>query len=131
MIEKNANATTAIIRWVSWVVTSAFMIFDGLKVYDAITHLMIAWQANATDTLLKLAMGDPNRDISYPGKVTYIVQLVTVMLLGVLLITGVIGGEVYTRKGLQRGDTFKRIAIILAIEIAVLAVAMLIITFVG
>ena len=119
---------TNLIRWVAWMITSAGVIFDGIIAYEAWNRLLTVWQTHATEALL--AAHNPTSDLTFPGKVTYIGQLSGMFVTGCAVVAFAVINEVYLRRGEVKGLLYKRIGIIVAVELAIALVAFLIQQFV-
>jgi len=120
--EKQAGCLVSLGQYFAWFVTSLVAVVDALYIREAILTGLARFQVAQAEAFHKA--GGVGLDFSTGFAMSFIDDVI-LLILGIAAIAAVVTIEYYFRKGQPQGLLLKRIGIVFGIEIAVIAVSII------
>jgi hypothetical protein len=125
--ENQAGCLVSLGQYFAWFVTSLLAVIDALYIRDVVSQGLARFQVAQTEAFHQA--GGIGLDFSSGFAMTFVDDVI-LLTLGIAAIAAVITIEYYFRKGQPQGLLLKRIGIVFGIEIAVIAVSIIIRTII-
>ena len=108
---------------IAWLATSVLAVFSGLYIREAVISIAGLFQAMQEQNYVK--SGGIGIDLT-PGRVVFLLDNIILFVLGIAAVGVVIWIEYFFRKGRPQGLLLKRIVLVAGVELAVIAVSIVI-----